>query len=77
MPNEFTVVGENRDDESQLLVVGTDGLYYGYQPAREHFSPVEPDESWTLYATVDDVLAEVASDVPTPAPIPRAAGLEG
>lgn len=77
MPNEFTVVGENRDDESQLLVMGTDGIYYGYQPAREHFSPVEPDESWTMYVTADEVFPDAMPDVISATLIPRAAEPEG
>jgi hypothetical protein len=35
MPIEFTVVGEHREDLSQYVVIGTDGHYYEYEPARE------------------------------------------
>lgn len=59
MPYEFTVVGENREDESDLLVLGTDGKYYEYDPAREHFSQIEPDDQWELFPPDDEV--EVAS----------------
>lgn len=59
MPNEFTVVGENRDDESHLLVVGADGNYYGYSPGHERIIPVVPNERWTLFASAD-VLDDVA-----------------
>lgn len=58
MPNEFTVVGENRDDESELLVLGTDGKYYEYDPARERFSHTEPDEHWELFSNGDEVETE-------------------
>ena len=59
MPNEFTVVGENKDDETELLVLGADGKYYEYDPAHEQFSHVEPDEHWEMFPDTDDV--EVAS----------------
>ena len=54
MPNEFTVVGEHRDDASELLVLGADGQYYEYDPAREHFAVTEPDESCELFPNVDE-----------------------
>ena len=54
MPNEFTVVGENRDDESELLVVGTDERYYGYDPAREQFSATDLDERWEIFPEADE-----------------------
>jgi len=73
MPNEFTVVGEHRDDETQLLVVGTDGMYYGYQPAREQISPVEPDEHWTVYPTASEALQDDIADAIGFEPISRAA----
>jgi hypothetical protein len=58
MPNEFTVVGENNDDESQFLVVGADGNYYGYSPSQERFVPVVLDDQWTVFAS-SDVLEDV------------------
>lgn len=64
MPNEFTVVGENRDGESELLVLGSDGRYYEYDPAREHFAVTEPDESWEMFPDVDEGTADLfPSDV--------------
>lgn len=60
MPNEFTVVGEHREDEMELLVKGADGEYYGYRLAGEDIHPVEPDEeSWVINHDVelDDVPA--------------------
>lgn len=48
MPAEYTVIGEHRDDESQLLVMGTDGRYYSYAPARELIAPTDPDEFWVI-----------------------------
>lgn len=58
MPNEFTVVGENREDASELLVLGTDGKYYGYTPASEEFAPVEPDEHWVMASDENEPLDE-------------------
>lgn len=49
MPNEFTLIGERRDDESHLLVLGEDGHYYSYLPARESLSPTELDEGWVMF----------------------------
>ncbi|MGD9713791.1 MAG: hypothetical protein AB7V46_17275 [Thermomicrobiales bacterium] len=46
MQIEFTVVGEHREEPSRFLVVGADGDYYEYDPAREHIAAVEPDERW-------------------------------
>jgi hypothetical protein len=60
MPIEFTVVGEHRDDQSQLLVMGTDGKYYGYAAARDLFSPVEPDERWVIQQRSDDLFVDSA-----------------
>lgn len=54
MPNEFTVVGEHRDDTTQLLVLGTDGNYYRYQPAQDRFAQIEPDDSWLVFADGDE-----------------------
>jgi hypothetical protein len=48
MTIEFTVVGEHREDPSQFLVIGTDGQYYGYDPAREQLVAIEPDERWEM-----------------------------
>ncbi|HEV2126682.1 MAG TPA: hypothetical protein VGW38_28310 [Chloroflexota bacterium] len=58
MPNEFTVVGENRNDETELLVLGTDGQYYEYDPAREHFTRTEPNEEWELFAPLEELEAQ-------------------
>ncbi len=55
MPNEFSLVGEHRDDTTQLLVMGTDGRYYRYFPEREQFTPIEPGEEWVVYQGPDEV----------------------
>lgn len=58
MPNEFTVVGEHKEDPLQLLVLGADGGYYGYRLAQESLHPVEPDEqTWviTIRAEAEDI----------------------
>jgi hypothetical protein len=53
MPNEFTVVGEHRDDRTQLLVLGADGQYYRYLPAQDRFTQVEPDGAWLVFEDAD------------------------
>ena len=54
MTNEFTVVGEHRDDELELLVLGADGSYYGYRPAQEAIRPVQlDDETWIISRDAD------------------------
>ncbi|HEV2067787.1 MAG TPA: hypothetical protein VGR08_13215 [Thermomicrobiales bacterium] len=47
-PNELTVVGENKDDPSQLLMMGTDGNYYAYSLPDEAWRVVEPDDRWVI-----------------------------
>ncbi len=59
MPTEYTVIGENRNDESQLLVMGADGRYYSYIPARELISPIDLDETWIIR---DDESLEMLDD---------------
>ncbi|HEV2122391.1 MAG TPA: hypothetical protein VGW38_06420 [Chloroflexota bacterium] len=58
MPNEPTVVGERRDDNTHLLVVGGDGQYYGYFPETEGLAPVEPGEEWLIYQDADERVPE-------------------
>jgi hypothetical protein len=49
MTNEFTVIGEHKDNDLKLLVRGADGGYYGYDPLHEAVHPVEPDENiWNI-----------------------------
>jgi hypothetical protein len=65
MTNEFTVIGEHREDDTQLLVRGADGQYYGYVIRHERLSRVHPDEQWVYYDDTDDVDTEFgASPVP-------------
>ena len=54
MPNEFTVIGENKNDEAELLVQGTDGKYYEYDPARERFLQTEPDDQWEIFPEANE-----------------------
>lgn len=48
MTNEFTVIGEHRENPLELLVLGADGGYYGYRLSHEDVLPVEPDENWII-----------------------------
>jgi hypothetical protein len=61
MPNEFMVVGEHKDDESELLVKGADGHYYEYDPSHEQFSRIEPDERWKIFEDANEVSTEAYS----------------
>ena len=54
MVNVFPVVGEHKVDDARLLLLGTDGHYYGYLPRRHHFVPVEPDHHWCVYTRSHD-----------------------
>lgn len=47
-PTELAVAGENKDDPSQLLVMGTDGSYYAYSLANGDTRVVEPDDHWVV-----------------------------
>jgi len=58
MPNEFTVVGEHKDDESELLVMGSDGKYYEYDLSRDRLSPTEPDDHWEIFASAEEARDE-------------------
>jgi hypothetical protein len=58
MPNEFTVVGEHLEDESELLVLGADGRYYEYDHGREQFVPTEPGDQWALFPEADEIARE-------------------
>jgi hypothetical protein len=51
MTNEFIVIGEHKENELELLVKGADGAFYDYDPVREAFSPVDPDENWVITET--------------------------
>jgi hypothetical protein len=54
MPVEFMIVGEHREDPAHLLVRGTDGAYYDYDPAHERLAPTEPDGQWLLLPTPEE-----------------------
>ncbi len=54
MPNEFTVVGENRDDEPELPALGTGEKAAEYDPARQQRSATEPDERWETFPGADE-----------------------
>jgi hypothetical protein len=47
-PNELTVVGENKEDPSELLLLGADGNYYAYSLPADDIHPVEPDDHWNI-----------------------------
>jgi hypothetical protein len=55
-PTELAVVGENKDDPEQLLLLGSDGNYYAYNLPAGEPEPVEPDEHWEVESTPNEEL---------------------
>lgn len=55
-PNELAVVGENKDDSSQLLVMSNDGTYYAYSLPDGNARIVEPDDHWSIEPIASDEL---------------------
>ncbi|HEU0166069.1 MAG TPA: hypothetical protein VFQ54_13560 [Thermomicrobiales bacterium] len=53
-PNELYVVGERKDNPIELLLQGTDGRYYVYQPPDEDPKPVDvaEDSAWQIEDTL-------------------------
>lgn len=47
-PTELAVVGENKDDPEQLLLLGSDGNYYAYSLPNGDTQPVQPDDHWSV-----------------------------
>lgn len=62
MASEYNVIGERKDDDQHLLVVGDDGRYYDYSLAGETMEPVEPDDSWQVD---EPVAGDEEPDTPT------------
>jgi hypothetical protein len=48
MTNEYNVIGEHKDNDRHLLVVGDDGRHYDYSLDSDAVSPVDPDERWQV-----------------------------
>ena len=58
MSNEFTVVGESRTNDEWVLVVGTDGEYYGYHLRRNRLVRVKLDDNWVHYSETGEATEE-------------------
>ena len=57
-PNEFAVVGENKDDPDQLLLQDPNGAYYALTLPDGEARPIAPDEHWSVETdTTDDVFS--------------------
>jgi hypothetical protein len=39
-------------------VLGTDGEYYEYNPSREEFSAIHPDDTWEIFVDIDEEIVE-------------------
>ncbi|CAA9561050.1 MAG: hypothetical protein AVDCRST_MAG70-1666 [uncultured Thermomicrobiales bacterium] len=50
-PTELAVVGERKDDPSELLLLGADGRYYAYLLPDGHTKKVDPDDRWHVDPT--------------------------
>jgi hypothetical protein len=50
-PNDLAVVGENKNDPSQLLLLGADGHYYAYSLPEGETEEVDPDDNWEVEST--------------------------
>ena len=48
---EFQVIGELRDDPHHLLLLGSDGHYYGYDIISGEINELQPDDSWAVDRT--------------------------
>lgn len=48
MAHEYNVIGEHKDDDEHLLVMGDDSQPYDYCLTRETIEPVEIDERWEI-----------------------------
>jgi hypothetical protein len=55
-PNELAVVGENKEDPEELLLLGSDGNYYAYHLPEGDPELVEPDEHWEVESTPEEEL---------------------
>lgn len=55
---ELAVIGEKREDPTQLLLLGEDGVYYVYSLDEGVPRPIEPDAGWDdEWAHDQDLLA--------------------
>ena len=58
MPIEFTVVGEHKEDNRLLLLLGADGQYYVYFPDTEEVAEIDPYDDWEIFERREDVEPE-------------------
>lgn len=54
LPTELLVVGEDRDDPRNLLLLGDDGQFYAWSLLDDDTEVVEPDQRWRLTAPLPD-----------------------
>lgn len=55
-PNDLAVIGENKHDPSQLLLLGADGHYYAYSLPEGETEEVDPDDDWEVESTASQEL---------------------
>ena len=65
MTNEYNVIGEHKENEEHLLVVGDDGQHYDYSLTSERVEPVQVDDRWNVDEPNkggEDVLMDMPGD---------------
>ncbi len=61
LPTELLVVGEDRNDPRNLLLLGDDGLYYAWSLLDDDTELVEPDQRWRLTTPLPRNIASPAN----------------
>jgi hypothetical protein len=56
LPTELAVVGENKQDPDQLLLLGADGNHYAYSLPSGATQPVEVDDQWMVEVEAEQEL---------------------
>ena len=56
LPTELAVIGENKQDPDQLLLLGADGHHYAYSLPTGATEPVEVDDHWQVEVETDQEL---------------------
>jgi len=62
MTTEYSVIGEHKQDDGHLLVMGEDGQPYDYALTSETIEPVEIDDRWRIDEDADSDVEGVAAE---------------
>ena len=55
-PNELAVVGERKEDPSELLLMGSDGHFYAYTLPDGEPEEIVPNDEWQIETTSPEEL---------------------